>query len=51
MAVNLLQLVFNAADMIVVGRFEGASPGGGGGHRLLFNLIVNLFMGLSVAPQ
>lgn len=49
MAVNLLQLVFNAADMIVVGRFEGARAlAAVGATGSLFNLIVNLFMGLSV---
>ena len=49
MAVNLLQRVFNAADMIVGGRFEGARAlAAGGATGALFNLIVNLFMGLSV---
>jgi len=49
MAVNLLQLVFNAADMIVVGRFEGTRAlAAVGATGSLFNLIVNLFMGLSV---
>jgi Na+-driven multidrug efflux pump len=34
MAMNLLQLLFNAADMIVVGRFfRQRSSGSGGCHR------------------
>jgi len=48
-AMNILQLMFNAADMIVVGRFSGkealAAVGAAGP---LINLIVNTFMGLSV---
>ena len=49
MAMNLLQLVFNAADMIVVGRFDGSlALGAVGATGSLINLIVNLFMGLSV---
>lgn len=52
MAVNLLQLVFNAADMIVVGRFEGSRAlAAVGATGALINLIVNLFMGLSVGTS
>lgn len=49
---SVLQLTFNAADVIVVGRFEGdlalaavGSPGA------LINLLVNLFLGLSVGAN
>lgn len=49
MAMNILQLLFNAADMIVVGRFEGSQAlAAVGATGSLINLIVNLFMGLSV---
>lgn len=52
MAVNLLQLLFNAADMIVVGRFEGSRAlAAVGATGSLLNLIVNLFMGLSVGTS
>ncbi|HKM42535.1 MAG TPA: MATE family efflux transporter [Limnochordia bacterium] len=49
MAMNILQLAFNAADMIVVGRFDGSlALAAVGATGSLINLIVNLFMGLSV---
>lgn len=52
MVMNFLQLMFNAADMIVVGRFSGhqalAAVGATGS---LINLLVNLFMGLSVGTS
>ena len=49
MAMNLLQLLFNAADMIVVGQFEGSKAlAAVGATGALINLIINLFMGLSV---
>lgn len=52
MAMNILQLLFNAADMIVVGRFEGSSAlAAVGATGSLINLIVNLFMGLSVGTS
>src|SRR5690554_1678406 len=52
MAMNLLQLLFNAADMIVVGRFDGSSAlAAVGATGSLINLIVNLFMGLSVGTS
>lgn len=50
MATGLLQTLYNASDMIVVGRF---SPGGEnsmgavGACSALINLILNLFMGLA----
>jgi putative MATE family efflux protein len=52
MIMNLLQLLFNAADMIVVGRFAGSDAlAAVGATAPLINLIVNLFMGLSVGTS
>ena len=49
MATGVLQLLFNAADLIVVGGFCGsASIAAVGSTNSLINLIVNLFMGLSL---
>lgn len=49
MAMNILQLLFNAADMIVVGRFSGSQAlAAVGATGALINLLVNFFMGLSV---
>ena len=46
---SILQLMFNAADMIVVGRYCGsASVGAVGATGSLTGLIVNFFIGLSV---
>ena len=46
---SLLQLLFNAADLVVVGRFRSSlSVGAVGATNSLTHLIVNLFMGLSV---
>ncbi|NLO82316.1 MAG: MATE family efflux transporter [Clostridiales bacterium] len=46
---NILQLLFNAADMIVVGRFSGREAlAAVGATGALITLIVNTFMGLSV---
>lgn len=46
---GLLQLLFNAADLIVVGRYCGRlSVAAVGGSGSITNLIVNLFIGLSV---
>ena len=46
---GVLQLLFNAADLVVVGRFCGSiSVAAVGATGALINLIVNLFMGLSV---
>ena len=46
---GLLQLLFNAADLIVVGWFSGSdSVAAVGATAALTNLIVNLFIGLSV---
>ena len=46
---SVLQLLFNAADLIVVGKFCGSvSVGAVGATSSLTNLLVNLFIGLSV---
>jgi len=48
-AMNILQLLFNAADMVVVGRFSGSEAlAAVGATGALINLMVNTFMGLSV---
>ncbi len=47
---GILQLLFNAVDMVVVGRFCGsASLAAVGSTGAITNLIVGLFMGLSVS--
>lgn len=52
MAMNILQLMFNAADMVVVGRFSGKEAlAAVGATGAIINLIVNLFMGLSVGTS
>ncbi len=52
MAMNVLQLLFNAADMIVVGQFSGSRAlAAVGATGALINLIINLFMGLSVGTS
>ncbi len=46
---GILQLLFNAADLVVVGRFCGSiSVAAVGATGAITNLIVNLFIGLSV---
>ena len=46
---GILQLLFNAADLIVVGQFCGSvSVAAVGATSALINLLVNLFIGLSV---
>ena len=46
---SFLQLLFNAADLIIVGRFCGSiSVAAVGATGAITNLIVNLFIGLSV---
>lgn len=52
MASSLLQLLFNAADIIVVGRFAGDnSLAAVGSTSSLVNLLVNLFIGLSIGSN
>ncbi|MBL4935945.1 MATE family efflux transporter [Clostridium sp. YIM B02515] len=49
MAMYILQLMFNTADMVVVGRFSGSKAlAAVGSTGSLINLIITLFMGLSV---
>lgn len=49
---GILQLLFNAADIIVVGRFAGNHAlAAVGSTSSLINLLVNLFMGLSVGAN
>ena len=49
MASNLLQVLFNTADIIVVGRWAGhASLAAVGSTACVINLIVNLLVGISV---
>lgn len=46
---SILQLLFNAADLVVVGRFCGSvSVGAVGATSSITNLLINLFMGVSV---
>ncbi|MGN0334955.1 MAG: MATE family efflux transporter, partial [Lachnospiraceae bacterium] len=49
---GILQLLFNAADMIVVGRFAGKEAlAAVGSTSALNNLLINLFMGLSIGAN
>ncbi len=50
MLTNMLQLVYNAADLIIIGQFSGndTSVAAVGATGSLTSLIVNLFIGLSV---
>lgn len=46
---GILQLLFNAADLVVVGRFCGSnSVGAVGATTSMIHLIINLFMGISM---
>lgn len=52
MCSSILQLLFNAADIIVVGQFAGDdSLAAVGSTTSLINLLTNLFVGLSVAAN
>ena len=52
MASSILQLLFNAADTIVVGKFAGDHAlAAVGSNGPLINLLVNFFMGLSVGAN
>ncbi len=49
---SILQLMFNAADIVVVGRFAGDdSLAAVGSNTALINLLTNLFIGLSVGAS
>ena len=52
MASSMLQLLFNAADIIVVGRFAGDNAlAAVGSNTALINLLTNFFMGLSIGAN
>ena len=52
MASSMLQLLFNAADVIVVGRFSGKeSLAAVGSTTSLINLLIALFVGMSVGAN
>lgn len=52
MLTGMLQLLYNAADVIVVGRFAGSeSLAAVGSTGALINLIINLFIGMSVGTN
>ncbi len=49
---GVLQLLFNAADIVVVGRFAGSEAlAAVGSTSSLINLLVNVFMGLSIGAN
>ncbi|MCD8067620.1 MAG: MATE family efflux transporter [Lachnospiraceae bacterium] len=49
---GVLQLTFNAVDLIVVGRYAGSGPlASVGSTSALINLMLNLFIGLSVGAN
>lgn len=49
---SILQLLFNAADIVVVGRFAGDnSLAAVGSNTSLINLLTNLFVGLSIGAN
>ena len=51
-ASSLLQLLFNAADVVVVGKFAGKEAlAAVGSNTALINLLINLFVGLSVGAN
>ena len=51
-ASSFLQLLFNAADVVVVGRFAGsAALAAVGSNGALINLLVNLFAGLALGAN
>lgn len=49
---GILQLLFNAADVIVVGRFTGSEAlAAVGSTSSLINLLINLFLGISIGAN
>lgn len=49
---GVLQLLFNAADIVVVGRFSGKEAlAAVGSTSSLINLLINVFMGLSIGTN
>ena len=52
MASSILQLMFNAVDIIVVGRFSGRQAlAAGGSTTALINIFTNLFIGISLGAN
>ena len=52
MCSGILQLLFNAADIVVVGRFVGSEAMAAvGATSSLINLLVNFFIGISVGAN
>lgn len=52
MLTGILQLLFNAADMVIVGRFTGADAlAAVGSTTVLINLLTTLFIGISVGSN
>lgn len=52
MASSILQLLFNAADIIVVGQFAGDNAlAAVGSNTALINLLTNFFLGLSIGAN
>ena len=52
MCSSILQLLFNAADIVVVGRFAGDNAlAAVGSNTALINLLTNLFVGLSIGTN
>ena len=49
---NIMQLLFNAVDMIVVGRYCGSNAlAAVGSTAALINLLINFFVGLSIGAN
>ena len=49
---SILQLLFNAADVVVVGRFAGsAALAAVGSTSALINLLINVFVGVSIGAN
>ena len=52
MCSSILQLLFNAADIVVVGRFAGDNAlAAVGSNTALINLLTNLFVGMSIGTN
>ena len=49
---SILQLLFNAADIVVVGKFAGDNAlAAVGSNTALINLLTNLFVGFSIGAN
>lgn len=52
MVSGILQLMFNAVDIIVVGQFSGSQAlAAVGSTTALINVFINLFMGISLGTK